>query len=139
MNIKMCECESPMSYFEEENFGKCGACHQKDTQMEMQRQAEEARKREEERLERERLGKEQKLKESRERIKNILKYAVGKTIEDVEIGQWSHDYDDEAKAVTLYFTDGSNMSFSQEEAAVGCRGCYDYYHYLDIDFSESWS
>lgn len=138
MEIKMCECGSPMSYFEEETYGKCGACHQKEQKNLLQKQVEASRRIAEERKERERLEKEQKEAEQRAVIEHVLKNAIGKTIEDAKVEQWTDALGDEARRVTLYFTDGSSMDFSQEEIADGCRGYYDYYYYLGIDYTEKW-
>lgn len=131
--VMYCSCQSPMSNYESERYGKCTGCWNEEQSikaktLEDQRQREREEK---ERLEKE--GKERRIQEQRNRFVSQLKALEGKTVKSVEVVEWTNIVKDEAlESVHIEFTDGSNATFSKEEFADGCRGCYDYYQYLDV-------
>lgn len=132
--VKYCACQSPMSNYESERYGKCTGCwneeqSKKATALADQREIEKVEK---ERLEKE--AKERKIQEQRNRFIAQLKALEGKTVESVDVVQWTKiDKDEALESVRIQFTDGSNATFSKEEFADGCRGSYDYYRYLEVD------
>lgn len=136
MMTTTCQCGSPMSYFEEENYQKCGACHQKETEEKRIKEQEEIKRKQEERKAQEQREKEKKEAEQRSIIEETLKKAVGKTIREVSVTQWTDAMGEEARVALLRFTDDTSLEFAQEEYADGCRGSYDYYHYLAIEFND---
>jgi hypothetical protein len=125
-----------MSYFEEENYQKCGACHQNESAEKRAKAMADFKRKEEERKAREKREKDRKIAEQRSSIEDKLKKAVGKTISDVSVDEWTNAPGEEAKAVELLFTDGTSMEFAREEYADGCMGYYDYYYYLEIHYND---
>ncbi|MFF2531390.1 hypothetical protein ACFVS2_21020 [Brevibacillus sp. NPDC058079] len=135
--VSFCSCGSPMSTFEVEHYRKCTSCHTNEQEFVRKEAAE---KKELEEADKERMKKEEKERKERKereqqnRITSMLQQLEGKTIERVTPIKWTTILDSiEAEAVEILCTDGSTATFSMEELADGCRGCYDYYHYLEAE------
>jgi vacuolar-type H+-ATPase subunit I/STV1 len=137
MEIQLCSCGSPMSFYEQEKFSKCGACYNEEKKAERQKQIEEEKRKQEEKVQQEKLERERKQNEQRAPIREKLKKIIGKTVESVFVNEWTDALGEEAKSVMLRFTDGSTIDFTQEKHADGCMGHYDYYHYLEIEYDEN--
>jgi len=128
--ISFCNCGSAMSTFESQRFGKCGACNEREL-------AKKSRERALAQQEAERVKKEQEKQKRQRQIDYIvqrLQKMKGKTIEDVALDEITDAGGIEAESVTLKFKDGTSATFSRGEFADGCRGCYDYYYYLDYHY-----
>lgn len=127
-----CVCGSPMSFFETEQYRKCGGCHQEEENQKAEQKSAQAKRQEEERILQEKLKKEAKIANQKAIHEERLQKIVGKTIERVAIKEWTDAGGVEPQLVELLFTDGTRIEFSQEEFADGCRGSYDYYPYLEV-------
>ena len=82
------------------------------------------------------ICKQLKEEEAKNKFVRLLKALKGKTIEDAYVDSFKEAGGIELEAVTIEFTDGSEVTFEQTEFADGCRGCFDIYPYLDVTFSK---
>jgi hypothetical protein len=115
MTATICQCGSPMSYFEEENYQKCGACHQKETKEAREKEQVEANRKEEERKAREEREAQEKRAKQRTLITDTLKKAAGKTISRASVIEWTDVLgDQEAESIELIFTDESTLRVGME-------------------------
>lgn len=123
--VMYCGCGSPVSDYEKEKFGKCTACDIKEKEY----LREKALREKQEREEAERQKKQLALKETKDQIVKMISSLQGKTIQDVDVTEWSAD---DVKSIRVTCTDETYLDIELDERNTSCSCHPEYEYYLDV-------